>query len=153
MESRRLGVAEGSGPLGCGYDVEGEFLEVPGLQWSPGLRIRRGGNPAPGRIPRDRLSAPHPACGYDGAETLHREGPEQRKVPPPGPPEPPAGGAVLEGSRIQDLAEIVPAMLEASAGSALRFHVRVALDGEAPKEVRTALDALLAGVSEDLKTT
>ena len=60
---------------------------------------------------------------------------------------------MLEGSRIQDLAEIVPAMLEASAGSALRFHVRVALDGEAPKEVRTALDALLAGVSEDLKTT
>ena len=62
-------------------------------------------------------------------------------------------GAALEGSRIQDLAEIVPAMMEASAGNALRFHVRVALDGEAPEEVRAALDALLAGVSEDLKAT
>ena len=108
VESRWLRVAEGSGPLGCGYDEAG---------------------------------------------TLRLERPEQRKAPPPGPTEPPAGGAVLEGSRIQDLAEIVPAMLEASAGSALCFHVRVALDGEAPKEVRTALDALLAGVSEDLKAT
>ena len=96
-------------------------------------------------------------CGYDEAGRLRLERPEQQEAPPPGPPGPPPslppGGAVLEGSRIQDLAEIVPAMMEASAGSALRFHVRVALDGEAPEEVRAALDALLAGVSEDLKTT
>ena len=109
VESRWLRVAEGSGPLGCGYDEAG---------------------------------------------TLHLERPEQRKAPPPGPsPGLLPGGAMLDGSRIQDLAEIVPAMLEASAGSTLRFHVRVALDEEAPKEVRTALDALLAGVSEDLKAT
>ena len=96
-------------------------------------------------------------CGYDEAGRLRLERPAQQEAPPPGPPGPspslPPGGAVLEGSRIQDLAEIVPAMMEASAGSALRFHVRVALDGEAPEEVRAALDTLLAGVSEDLKTT
>ncbi len=93
-------------------------------------------------------------CGYDEAGHLRLERPAQPKPPPPGPsPSLPSGGAVLEGSRMQDLAEIVPAMMEASAGSALRFHVRVALDGEAPEEVRGALDALLAGVSEDLKTT
>ena len=93
-------------------------------------------------------------CGYDEAGHLRLERPAQLKPPPPGPsPSLPPGGAVLEGSRMQDLAEIVPAMMEASAGSALRFHVRVALDGEAPEEVRAALDALLAGVSEDLKTT
>ena len=93
-------------------------------------------------------------CGYDEAGHLRLERPAQLKPPPPGPPTSlPPGGAVLEGSRMQDLAEIVPAMMEASAGSALRFHVRVALDGEAPEEVRAALDALLAGVSEDLKTT
>ena len=93
-------------------------------------------------------------CGYDEAGHLRLERPVQLKRPPPGPsPSLPPGGAVLEGSRMQDLAEIVPAMMEASAGNALRFHVRVALDGEAPEEVRAALDALLAGVSEDLKTT
>ena len=109
VESRWLRVAEGSGPMDCGYDEAGH------------LRLER---------------------------------PAQPKPPPPGPsPSLPSGGAVLEGSRMQDLAEIVPAMMEASAGSALRFHVRVALDGETPEEVRAALDALLAGVSEDLKTT
>ena len=109
VESRWLRVAEGSGPMDCGYDEAGH------------LRLER---------------------------------PAQPKPPPPGPSTSlPPGGAVLEGSRMQDLAEIVPAMMEASAGSALRFHVRVALDGEAPEEVRAALDALLAGVSEDLKTT
>ena len=109
VESRWLRVAEGSGPMDCGYDEAGH------------LRLER---------------------------------PAQLKPPPPGSsPSLPSGGAVLEGSRMQDLAEIVPAMMEASAGSALRFHVRVALDGEAPEEVRGALDALLAGVSEDLKTT
>ena len=93
-------------------------------------------------------------CGYDEAGHLRLERPARLKPPPPGPPTSlPPGGAVLEGSRMQDLAEIVPAMMEASAGSALRFHVRVALDGETPEEVRAALDALLAGVSEDLKTT
>ena len=93
-------------------------------------------------------------CGYDEAGHLRLERPVQLKPPPPGAsPSLPPGGAVLEGSRMQDLAEIVPAMMEASAGSALRFHVRVALDGETPEEVRAALDALLAGVSEDLKTT
>ena len=93
-------------------------------------------------------------CGYDEAGYLRLERPEQLKPPPLEPsPRLPPGDTVLEGSRIQDLAEIVPAMMEASAGSALHFQVRVALDGEAPEEVRAALDALLAGVSEDLKAT
>ena len=128
----------------CSHLEEGERIDsahwylLPLLEW-----FIRHWNPL---LHEERL--PIRTAGDTGWTSLYAT-----RFPPPGPPEPPAGGAVLEGSRIQDLAEIVPAMLEASAGSALRLHVRVALDGEAPKEVRTALDALLAGVSEDLKTT
>ena len=60
---------------------------------------------------------------------------------------------MLEGSQIQDLADLVPRLMEASAGSDLRFHVRVALEGDASPEIRAALDEMLAAeVSKDLKT-
>ena len=89
-------------------------------------------------------------CGYDEAGTLRLGRPE---APPPSPPVPAAGDAALEGPDIQNLAEIVPAMMEASAGGDLRFHVRVTVASDASDETRAALDKLLATVSEDLKAT
>ena len=66
---------------------------------------------------------------------------------------PPTGGAVLEVDEIQDLADLTPRLLEASAGAELRFHLRVVLDGDLSPDDRIALDELLAQVSEDLKIT
>ena len=91
-------------------------------------------------------------CGYEesGGLLLERPGkpgdePEPYKV------EPSAAAAVLEGGQIQDLADLLPRLLSASAGSDLRFHVRVVLDGDLPRDDRNAVDALLAEVSKDLK--
>ena len=83
------------------------------------------------------------SCGYDNAGNLRLARPAPAGKPPPLPPESAGGGAVLEGSRIQDLADLVPDLLAAS----------VALGEEASSEVRTALDEMLAKVSESLKTS
>ena len=91
-------------------------------------------------------------CGYDDAGNLRLERPTSDGAPQP-PPEPVGGGAMLEGSQIQDLADLIPELLAASAGCELRFHVGVALDEEAPGEVRAALDEMLAKVSEHLNTS
>lgn len=49
---------------------------------------------------------------------------------------------------------MVPRLPEAGAGSELRFHVRVTLHEDAPEQIRSALDRLLAAeVSKDLKTS
>ncbi len=93
-------------------------------------------------------------CGYDEAGNLVLERPASdggRGTPPP--PAPRLGGAVLEGSQIQDLADLVPELLTASAGNELRFHVRVGLGDDAPSEVRAALDEMLARVSRNLTTS
>ena len=89
-------------------------------------------------------------CGYEesGGLLLERPGGE----PEPYVVEPPTGGAVLEGAQIQDLADLVPRLLAASAGADLRFHVRVALAGDLSRQDRGVVDMLLAEVSEDLKT-
>ena len=86
-------------------------------------------------------------CGYDEAGNLRLERPKREDPPPP----PAAGDVALDGPQIQDLAEIVPAMTKAAAGSDLRFHVRVTVAGEASEEARAALDELLAKVSDGLK--
>ena len=92
-------------------------------------------------------------CGYDGAGNLRLVRPKSDGVLQPLPPEPFATGAVLEGSQIQDLADLVPDLLAASAGTELRFHVRVALGEGSSSDVRTALDEMLAKVSENLNTS
>ena len=74
-------------------------------------------------------------CGYDDAGNLRLARPASDGAPRPLPPEPIVGGAVLEGSQIQDLADLVPGLLAASAGNDLRFCVRVTLGREAPSEV------------------
>ena len=61
--------------------------------------------------------------------------------------------AALPADRIQDLAEQIPALIEAAVGHDLKFHLRVELGGERtpdPDAVKR-IDALLALVSDDLK--
>ena len=91
-------------------------------------------------------------CGYEasGGLLLERPGddPEPYRVAPPTP-----GGAVLEGEQIQDLADLIPRLLSASAGADLRFQVRVTLAGDLARGDRNAVDELLAEVSGDLKAS
>lgn len=95
------------------------------------------------------------SCPYDEAGQLRLKRPAESVDPPP-PPVPVVTGALLEGSQIQDLAELVPKLLEASAGNDLRFRVATVLNDESGRaiaeEVRAALDELLATVSTDMKT-
>lgn len=94
-------------------------------------------------------------CRYDEAGQLRLKRPAEFVDPAPPPPVPAVTGTLLEGSQIQDLAELVPKLLEASAGNDLRFRVGATLNqdagGHVSKNVRAALDALLATVSADLK--
>ena len=62
-----------------------------------------------------------------------------------------ASTAALDGAQIQDLAEQVPKLLEASAGWDLRFLMQLSINSEAPAETRAEIEKLLARVSEDLK--
>ena len=95
-------------------------------------------------------------CGYDEAGQLRLERPADVAGSDPPRPAPPVTSALLEGSQIQDLAELVPRLLETSAGNELRFRVSAVLkagaDEPVSKEVRAALDDLLATVTDDLKT-
>ena len=93
-------------------------------------------------------------CPYDQAGQLRLQRPAAIVDPPPPPPVPAVTGASLDGPQIQDLAELLPKLLAASAGNDLRFRVGVALnedDGNVPADVRAELDTLLATVSADLK--
>ncbi len=73
----------------------------------------------------------------------------QRSMKPPSPP--PTRSVLLDSAQIQDLAEQVPALLAASAGHDLRFHLGVSLGAGAPLEVRVEVDKLLAEVAPDLR--
>lgn len=94
-------------------------------------------------------------CGYDEAGQLKLERPASAGDSDPPRPAPPTVGALLEGSQIQDLAELIPKLLETSAGNELRFRVTTVLEagaaGQVSKDVRAALDDLLAKVAGDLK--
>ena len=90
----------------------------------------------------------------DHAEILHRayrdagrlmlERPSQEPGPGPAPlPVAPASPATnIEGHQVQDLADLVPDLLEASAGYQLKFQVQVILN-DAPDEVRTKVEQLI----------
>ena len=84
----------------------------------------------------------------DAANVLLQK-PSQVDAPPPREPKPSA--ATLECHDIQDLADAVPGLMEASAGYSLRFEVRVLLD-EAPDDVRAKVDEMLSAVSDGLRS-
>ena len=65
-----------------------------------------------------------------------------RSAAPPVAPAPPATS--LEGHQVQDLADLVPDLLEASAGYRLEFQVRAVLN-DAPDEVRARVEQLIEG--------
>ncbi|WP_420636577.1 hypothetical protein [Candidatus Palauibacter sp.] len=74
----------------------------------------------------------------------------------PGPIAPPPGThppAVLDVSQLQDLAEAAGKLLAAAGGAELNFHVGVSLEDDATEEARRAVNATLAEVSVDLKST
>ena len=95
-------------------------------------------------------------CRYDEAGQLRLKRPAENVDPSPPAPPPPAAGSLLEGSQIQDLAELIPKLLATSAGNELRFRVGIVLNegaaGNVSEEVRAAINTLLATVSADLKT-
>ena len=64
----------------------------------------------------------------------------QLRVAPPVAPAPPAMS--LEGHQVQDLADLVPDLLEASAGYRPEFQVRAVLT-DAPDEVRARVERLI----------
>ena len=72
------------------------------------------------------------------------ERPSQEPGPGPAPlPVTPASPATnIEGHQVQDLADLVPDLLKASAGYQLRFQVQVVLN-DAPDEVRTKVEQLI----------
>ena len=88
----------------------------------------------------------HRACRDAGRLVLKRpspapgSGPEPAAGPPPVATAPPATS--LEGHQVQDLADLVPDLLEASAGYRLEFQVRAVLN-DAPDEVRARVEELI----------
>ena len=85
-------------------------------------------------------------CEFDRAGNVRLKPAESDKPPPP-PPE-----AVLDLHGIEELADAATELLNASAGAELRFRLRAVFKGAASPEVRARVDALLAKVSETLKT-
>ena len=91
---------------------------------------------------------------YAQAGQVRLRAPQRQKgLPPPHPRALPASDAVLDGAQIQDLAERMPALLAASAGQGLRFHLGVSLDPAAPADARAEVDKLLAEVAPTLKAS
>ena len=80
---------------------------------------------------------------YRDAGRLVLERPSQDTGPvlPPAPPsfQP---TAELEGHQIQDLADLVPDLMEASAGYQLKFRIQMVLE-DAPEEVRAGVEQLI----------
>ena len=93
-----------------------------------------------------------------GARSVLLQTPTARPVGVVDPPTGYQGGmlaaeATLEGHGIQDLAELVPEILEAAVGDPIVFKVRIEFGGEtAPDQAKVdKINALLSEASEDLK--
>ena len=79
---------------------------------------------------------------YRNAGRLVLERPAQDSGPVSTPASPPLTATDLEGHQIQNLAELVPELMEASAGYQLKFRIQMILD-DAPEEVRARLEQLI----------
>ena len=79
---------------------------------------------------------------YRNAGRLVLERPAQDSGPVSTPASQPPTATDLEGHQIQDLAELVPDLIEASAGYQLKFRIQMILN-DAPEEVRARVEQLL----------
>ena len=79
---------------------------------------------------------------YRDAGRLVLERPPQDPGPAPEPAAPSSPATDLEGHQVQDLADLVPDLIEASAGYQLKFRVQVVLD-DAPDDLRTKVEQLI----------
>ena len=84
----------------------------------------------------------HRAYRDAGRLVLERPSQVSGSGPAPLPVTPTSPATNLEGHQIQDLADIVPDLIEASAGYQLKFRVQVVLD-DAPDEVRVKVEQLI----------
>ena len=84
----------------------------------------------------------HRAYRDAGRLVLERPSQEPGPGPAPLPATPPSPATNIEGHQIQDLADLVPDLIEASAGYQLKFRVQVVLD-DAPDDVRTKVEQLI----------
>jgi hypothetical protein len=98
-------------------------------------------------------SGPWP-CDSPGAQNVRLRVPSG---PPPPPPPPDRGvrtaKAELAVYELQDLAEVLGALVEATAGYDLTFRLRIELGEDPPDEVVEKANAVLREVSEDLALT
>ena len=95
-------------------------------------------------------SVAHVAEDYDGAGQCRLRRPRSQPPALSAPMATPRG-VELDGAQIQDLADLVPQMLDAGAGHGLRFRVGVSLDADAPMEVQAKVEGLLAEVASGSK--
>ena len=84
----------------------------------------------------------HRAYRDAGRLVLERPPQDPGPGPAPSPATPSAPTTDIEGHQIQDLAELLPDLLEASAGYQLKFRVRIVLD-DAPNDIRTKVEQLI----------
>ena len=88
-----------------------------------------------------------PATGFEHAGTwrLGKPGePGEREDGAAPTPQPQETARKVDPIQVQNLADMVPKLLETSAGFDLRFHIGVALDAGAPQSVRREVDELIA---------
>lgn len=94
-------------------------------------------------------SGPWP-CELPGAQNVKVRLPSE----PPPPPPPPSGTYVAEADlevyELQDLADVVGDLVEATAGYHLAFRVRIELSGAPPEEVLDRANAVLTDASDEL---
>ena len=86
---------------------------------------------------------------YVRAGTWRLRLPKSKTAPPPPAP---AAQCEVDSLQVQDLADSIPALLEASAGHGLRFRVGVALDAKTPAAARRQVDEILGKVAAGLKS-
>jgi hypothetical protein len=93
-------------------------------------------------------------CELPGAQNVRLRVPSEPPLSPPPPPQPPGiyvAEADLEVYELQDLADVVGELVEATAGYDLAFRIRVELGGNPPDEMVDAANGVLGGVLEDLR--